>query len=116
MALQVNGGGSRTVADFAIMASYVRTEDVGSTTLGPPTGFTARAVSSVTFAFSWDNVPGAVEYVVYLGRQEAARTSSPAHEASLEVGGVYTFTVAAVDEAGLVSPRSLPVTVVPEEG
>ena len=115
VALGANGGDSRTVADFAIMASYVRTEEAGSTTLGPPTGLAARSMDAVTFALSWDQLPGAIEYVVYMGREEVARTSSPFYETSLEVGGAYTFTVAAVDAAGLMSPRSLPVVIAPEE-
>ena len=100
-------------------ATAVTTQSGTSTdTTAPtaPTGLTGSSPSSTSVALSWtastDNV-GVTEYRVYRnGAQVGTSTSTGYTDSGLTAATTYSYTVAAVDAAGNVSPQSSPATSV----
>ena len=80
-----------------------------------PTGLTASLGAPGQINVSWtattDDV-GVVGYYVYRNGAQVANTPGTSFTDTVPVGGAYTYTVAAYDAAGNVSPLSAPTAPV----
>ncbi|MEV0534847.1 PHB depolymerase family esterase [Kitasatospora sp. NPDC050463] len=103
----------------AICSSYYTAQfwglDSGSPTtpsLPAPSGLTATTTGPDSVALGWQAVTDAASYVLYRdGAQVAAPTGTSRTDTGLSPGASYTYTVAAVDAAGVVGARSAGLTV-----
>lgn len=118
-AVAANGTGSawsspvRVTAPTATPATPLATLSTGST---GGTGGTQPGVPPATTAvtLSWPAVPGAAGYALYnhAGRRVRTVTATRTTIAKLQRGTRYTWSLASVNSARFVSPRSTAVTVV----
>lgn len=94
----------------------------GGGTPGPaaPTGLTATGTTASSISLSWtetDNSDPAVSYEVLEGSTVVASpASTSATIGGLAAGSTHTYTVEAVDAAGVTSPASAPVTATTRSG
>ncbi|MFI2607463.1 PHB depolymerase family esterase [Kitasatospora sp. NPDC018619] len=78
--------------------------------LPAPTGLTATAGAG-SVALGWQAVNGAASYLVFRdGAQVGSATGTAFTDTGLTAGTTYGYSVAAVDGAGTVGPRSATVT------
>ena len=114
MAFIVTGSGKRVARAFDAQlgsAPLLHVEyQIDSTAPSTPTGLTATAQSSSQINLSWsaatDNVAVAGYRVYRNGTQVATSTGTTYSNTGLTAGTAYSYTVAAYDTAGNVSPQS----------
>ena len=112
-----NGSGKRVARAFDAQlgsAPLLHVEyQIDSTAPSTPTGLTATAQSSSQINLSWsaatDNVAVAGYRVYRNGTQVATSTGTTYSNTGLTAGTAYSYTVAAYDTAGNVSPQSASV-------
>ena len=117
LAFIVNGSGKRVARAFDAQlgsAPLLHVEyQIDNTAPSMPTGLTATAQSSSQINLSWsaatDNVAVAGYRVYRNGTQVATSTGTTYSNTGLTAGTTYSYTVAAYDTAGNVSPQSTSV-------
>ena len=124
LAFIVNGSGKRVARAFDAQlgsAPLLHVEyQIDSTAPSTPTGLTATAQSSSQINLSWsaatDNVAVAGYRVYRNGTQVATSTGTTYSNTGLTAGTAYSYTVAAYDTAGNVSPQSASVNATTPAG
>ncbi|MFJ9950165.1 PHB depolymerase family esterase [Kitasatospora sp. NPDC091207] len=83
----------------------------GTPALPAPTGLAATAAGPDSLTLGWQAVTGAASYLLYRdGPQVAAPAGTSYSDTGLTPGTAYGYTVAAVDQAGVVGARSAVLT------
>ncbi|MFC0430939.1 fibronectin type III domain-containing protein [Kutzneria buriramensis] len=92
----------------------------GNPTPATPKGLTVAGTTTSTISISWTEPSGsdpAVSYDVFEGQTLVTTSSSTsATVTGLAAGSSHTYTIAAVDAAGNLSPNSAPVTASTQSG
>jgi len=95
-----------------ICSSYYTAKFFGLDQARPtdPFGLTVTGTTGTTVSLRWNALSGAASYNVYRdGTLVNASTGTSYTDTGLSAGMTYSYTVAAVDSAGTVGPRSAPV-------
>jgi poly(3-hydroxybutyrate) depolymerase len=100
-------------AAIKAMVDQLSSGGSGGGTLPAPTGVTASGATSSSMTIGWNAVTDAASYNVYRNgarSNTAPVTSTTFTDTGLAAGTTYSWTVAAVDGAGLEGASSTPVT------
>lgn len=83
----------------------------GGGALPAPTALTVTATTDTTVSLSWQAVDGATSYAIHRGGTKVGSTASTSFtDTGLVTGTTYSYTLAAVDEAGAAGRVSPAVT------